>query len=227
MNFGNDQLNLWKFHVDWMNPASSTLTGPTTIRTAPFEIACKNAPNPGECVTQPNTTELLDTLSDRLMFRLAYRNFGDHEVLVVNHAVAAGASSGVRWYEVRDPGGTPTIFQQGTYAPDGAFRWMASIAMDKAQNMLMGYSASGPQIFPSIRFTGRSASDPHNQMAAEQAAVNGTGFQSNPERWGDYSSMSVDPIDDCTFWFSTQYIGTTGSFNWQTSIVPVKFSNCQ
>jgi hypothetical protein len=227
MNFGNDQLDLWTFHVDWASPANSTLTGPTTISAAPFQIACKNAPNPGECVEQPSTTELLDTLSDRLMFRLAYRNFGDHEVLVVNHAVAVGASSGVRWYEVRDPGGTPTIFQQGTYAPDGAFRWMASIAMDKAQNMLMGYSVSSPQIFPSIRFTGRNASDPLNQLAIEQAAVNGTGSQSNPDRWGDYSSMSVDPTDDCTFWFSTQYIGTTGSFNWQTSIVPVKFLNCQ
>jgi hypothetical protein len=226
MNFGNDQLNLWKFHVDWSTPASSTLTGPTTIRTAPFEVACKGAPNPGECVTQPGTTELLDTLSDRLMFRLAYRNFGDHEVLLVNHAVATAASSGVRWYEVRNPSGMPTIFQQGTYAPDGTFRWMASIAMDKAQNMLMGYSVSGPQTSPSIRFTGRSATDPLNQMAAEQAAVTGTGFQMTPDRWGDYASMSVDPTDDCTFWFSTQYVGATGSFNWQTSIVPVKFSNC-
>jgi hypothetical protein len=227
MNFGNDQLNLWKFHVDWTNPGSSTFTGPTTIGTAPFQIACNNAPNPGECVVQPDTTELLDTLSDRLMFRLAYRNFGDHEVLVVNHAVAVAAASGVRWYELRDPGGTPTIFQQGTYAPDGAFRFMASIAMDKAQNMLMGYSVSGQQIFPSIRFTGRSAADPLNQMAAEQATVNGTGAQTNPERWGDYSSMSIDPTDDCTFWFSTQYQGTTGQFNWQTSIIPVKFSSCQ
>jgi hypothetical protein len=227
MNFGNDRLNLWKFHVDWTNPGSSTLTGPTTIGTAPFEIACNNAPNPGACVIQPNTTELLDTLSDRLMFRLAYRNFGDHETLVVNHAVAAGGASGVRWYEVRDPGGTPTIFQQGTYAPDGTFRWMASIAMDKAQNVLMGYSRSGPQIFPSVFFTGRSASGPPNQLAIEKAAVNGTGSQSNPDRWGDYSSMSLDPTDDCTFWFSTQYEGVTGQFNWQTSIVRVRFSNCQ
>jgi hypothetical protein len=227
MNFGNDQLNLWKFHLDWTNPGSSTFTGPTIIGTAPFQIACNNAPNPGVCVVQPDTTELLDTLSDRLMFRLAYRNFGDHAVLVVNHAVAVAAASGVRWYELRDPGGTPTIFQQGSYAPDGAFRFMASIAMDKAQNMLMGYSVSSQQIFPSIRFTGRSTADPPNQMADEQVPVNGTGAQTNPERWGDYSSMSIDPTDDCTFWFSTQYQGTTGQFNWQTSIIHVKFSSCQ
>jgi len=227
MNFGNDQLNLWKFHTDWTNLGNSTFTGPATIRTAPFEIACKTAGNPGECVTQPNTTELLDTLSDRLMFRLAYRNFGDHETLVVNHSVAAGASSGIRWYEVRDPGGTPKIFQQGTYALDDAFRWMGSIAMDKAGNLLMGYSVSSPNIFPGIRFTGRSAGDPPNQMAAEQHAVDGTGSQIRPERWGDYASMSIDPTDDCTFWFSTQHQADTGSFNWRTSIVSVRFLGCQ
>jgi hypothetical protein len=228
MNFGVDQLNFWKFHVDWTNPGNSTLTGPTAVSVAPFIVACANAPNPGECVIQPNTTDQLDTLSDRVMFRLAYRNFGDHEVLVVNHAVAAGAASAVRWYEARDPGGTPTIFQQGTYAPDGAFRFIGSIAMDKAQNMLLGYTVSGPQTFPSIRFTGRSKTDPANEMDVEQAAVNGTGSQTNTGgRWGDYASMSVDPTDDCTFWFATEYEGQTDQFKWQTAIVSVKFSNCQ
>jgi hypothetical protein len=226
LDIGSNQLNLWKFHVDWVNPASSTFTGPTAVKTAPFEIACRNAANPGECVTQPKAAELLDTLSDRLMFRLAYRNFTDHEALVVNHAVVAGTASGVRWYEIRNPGGTPNVFQQGTYAPDAAFRWMASIAMDKAGNMLMGYSVSSKKIFPSIRFTGRSVSDPPNQMAVEQSAVPGKGSQTNPERWGDYASMSIDPTDDCTFWFSTQYLATTGKFNWVTSIVPVKFPTC-
>jgi len=227
LNIGTDQLNLWKFHVDWANPAGSTFTGPTAIKTAPFEIACKNAPAIGECVKQPKTTELLDTLSDRLMFRLAYRKFSDHEALVVNHSVTVGASAGPRWYELRDPGGTPTIFQQGTYAPDGAFRWMGSIAMDKVGNLLIGYSVSSPTIFPSIRFTGRVPSDPPNQLAAEQIAVKGGGSQINPERWGDYASMSVDPTDDCTFWFTTQFLPKTGKFNWLTSIVAVKFSSCQ
>jgi hypothetical protein len=226
-NFGSDTLNLWKFHVDWANPTASTFVGPTMIKTAPFEIACKNAPTIGECVKQPNTNETLDTLSDRLMFRLAYRNLGDREVLVVNHSVVAGTSSGIRWYEVRDPGGTPKIFQQGTYAPNSAYRWMGSIAMDRAGNMLMGYSVSGKTVFPAIRFTGRSANDPPNQMAIEESAVKGKGSQSNPERWGDYASMSIDPSDDCTFWFSTQYLANTGSFNWRTSIIPVKFTNCQ
>jgi hypothetical protein len=178
-------------------------------------------------VQQPRTSETLDTLSDRLMFRLAYRRFNDHEALVVNHAVQAGNTSGVRWYELRDPGGAPKVIQQGTYAPDSTFRWMGSIAMDKAGNMLMGYSVSSRQISPGIRFTGRSVSDPPNQMAAEKQAVPGKGSQQNPERWGDYASMSIDPTDDCTFWFSTQYVSQTGKFNWSTSIVPVKFSSCQ
>ena len=226
LNISSNQLNLWKFHVDWTNPGSSTFTGPTPVKTAPFEIACRTSSNPGQCVKQPRTAETLDTLSDRLMFRLAYRKFSDHEALVVNHAVVAGSSSGVRWYELRDPGGTPKIFQQGTYAPDAAFRWMGSIAMDKTGNMLIGYSVSSPQIFPAIRFTGRSVTDPVNQMAMEQQGVPGKGSQLTPERWGDYASMSIDPSDDCTFWFSTQYASTTGKFNWSTSIVPVKFTSC-
>jgi hypothetical protein len=227
LDIGANQLNLWKFHVDWTNPGSSTFTGPTAIKTAPFEIACRNAPNPGQCVKQPRTSETLDTLSDRLMFRLAYRKFSDHETLVVNHAVVAGNSSGVRWYELRDPAGTPKIFQQGTFAPDAAFRFMGSVAMDKAGDILMGYTVSSSQISPGIRFTGRSVSDPPNQMAIEQQAVQGKGSQLSPERWGDYASMSIDPTDDCTFWFSTQYVSQTGKFNWSTSIVPVKFTGCQ
>jgi hypothetical protein len=227
MNFGTDQLNLWKFHVDWLNPTASTLSGPSTIKTAPFEIACRSASVVGECISQPNTTELLDTLSDRLMFRLAYRNFGDHDSLVVNHAVSIGSLAGLRWYELRDPGSNLKIFQQGTYAPDAIFRWMGSMAMDKVGNILIGYSVSGPHTFPAIRFSGRSVNDPANQLAAEQQAVLGMGSQNNPERWGDYASMSVDPSDDCTFWFTTQYLPATGGYNWRTSIVPVRFTSCK
>jgi len=226
LNIGNNELNLWKFHVDWAHTANSRLTGPTPVATAPFEVACRNAPISGQCVAQPGTSEMLDTLSDRLMFRLAYRKFANHESLLVNHAVVVGSSSGIRWYELRDPGGNPKIFQQGTYAPDNAFRWMASIAMDKAGDMLMGYSESSSSVFPGIVFTGRSANDPLNQMAIEQRAEKGSGVQQNPDRWGDYASMSVDPNDDCTFWFSTQYVSATGQFNWSTKVEPVRFASC-
>jgi hypothetical protein len=227
MNFGSDRLNLWKFHVDWTTPASSTFTGPTSIKTAPFTPACDSGPTPGVCVKQPRTAQRLDTLSDRLMFRLAYRNFGAHESLVANHSVAAGTASGVRWYEVRNPATTPVIQQQGTYAPGTLFRWMGSVAMDKLGNIAMGYSVSGSTTFPNIRFTGRAASDPPNQMGVEQVAVKGVGSQTRPDRWGDYSSMSIDPTDDCTFWFTTQYLGKTGNANWQTSVVHFKFASCQ
>jgi len=225
-NFGSDVLNLWRFHVDWTTPASSTLSGPTAIKTAPFTPLCSNAANPGVCVKQKGTSQLLDTLSDRLMFRLAYRNFGTHESLVINHSVNAGSGGGVRWYEVRSPGTTPVIQQQGTYAPSTLFRWMGSAAMDKVGNIAMGYTASSSSTFPNIRFTGRSASDPPGQMGAEQTAVKGIGSQSGPDRWGDYSSMSVDPTDDCTFWFTAQHPAKTAPSNWQTSIVHFKFTNC-
>ena len=135
----NDGLNLWKFHVDWANSTNSTLTGPTKITTAAFSPACGG----GTCIPQPGTTQRLDSLADRLMFRLAYRNFGSYESLVVNHSVTVGTTaSGVRWYEVRSPGGTPTLFQSGTFSPDATSRWMGSIAQDQQGNMLLGYSAS-------------------------------------------------------------------------------------
>src|SRR5881392_2306734 len=127
MNFGTNALNLWKFHVDWTNPAASTFSGPTSIPVAGFTAACNGG---GTCIPQSGTTNKLDSLADRLMYRLAYRNFGDHESIVVNHSVTAGSSVGIRWYELRNPNGNPTIYQQGTYAPDAAYRWMGSIAMD-------------------------------------------------------------------------------------------------
>src|SRR6266540_1419763 len=126
LSFATNSLQLWKFHVDWTTPSSSTLTGPTTIPVASFSPACGG----DTCIPQPGTSQQLDSLADRLMYRLAYRNFGDHESLVVDHSVTAGGSVGVRWYELRNPGGAPTVFQQGTYAPDASYRWMGSVAMD-------------------------------------------------------------------------------------------------
>src|SRR5262249_24058890 len=117
-------LNLWKFHVDWAAPANSTLTGPTSLPVAAFSEAC----NGGTCIPQTGTSQQLDSLADRVMYRLAYRNFGDHEALVTNHSVTSGGVSGVRWYEIRSPGGTPTVFQQSTFQPDSTYRWMGSVA---------------------------------------------------------------------------------------------------
>jgi hypothetical protein len=221
--FGTNNLNLFKFHVDFTTPSNSTFTGPTTIPVTAFTALC----NGGTCVPQSGTTQQLDSLADRLMYRLAYRNFGNHESLVVNHSVTAGSGGGVRWYELQNPNGTVTVAQQSTFAPDSKFRWMGSIAMDQAGDMAMGYSVSSSSTNPSIAFTGRLATDPANTMQTESTIINGTGSQTgNLSRWGDYSAITVDPVDDCTFWYTQEYMKTTGSFNWNTRIANFKFSNC-
>jgi hypothetical protein len=229
VNFGTNKLNLWKFHVDFATPANSTLTGPTAIAVSSFTAACGG----GNCVAQKGVSLKLDSLADRLMYRLAYRNFGDHESLVVNHSVKVSGNNrnqvvGVRWYELRNPAGTPTVYQQSTYSPDSNSRWMGSVAMDKLGDIAMGYSVSSSSVFPSVRYTGRLATDPLGTMAAETGAYDGTGAQNGGlTRWGDYSSISIDPVDQCTFWYTTEYLKTTGSFNWSTRIASFKLAGCQ
>jgi fibronectin type 3 domain-containing protein len=223
VNFGSNKLNLWKFHVDWSTPANSTFSGPTSIPVASFSTAC----NGGTCIPQAGTTQQLDSLADRLMYRLAYRNFGDHESLVVNHSVTAGSVAGIRWYELRNPGGVPSVYQQGTYAPDSTHRWMGSIAMDRVGDIAVGYSASSSVISPGIRYTGRGPGDPLGTLQAETTVLTGGGSQlSGLSRWGDYSSMSIDPVDDCTFWYTNEYLNNSGTFNWSTWIVSFKFPSC-
>ncbi|MFL6067935.1 MAG: hypothetical protein ACJ74N_09400 [Gaiellaceae bacterium] len=224
LSFGTNALQVWKFHVDWTTPANTSMTGPTSLTTAAFSPACGG----GACIPQSGTSNKLDSLADRLMYRLAYRNFGDHESLVVNHSVTAGSSVGLRWYELRNPNGNPTIFQQGTYAPDAAYRWMGSIAMDHAGNIGLGYSVSSSTTHPGIRYTGRLAGDALGAMTqGEGTVITGGGSQTGGlHRWGDYTSMSVDPSDDCTFWYTDEYVAANGSFNWHTRIGSFKFANC-
>src|SRR3982075_3215366 len=221
--FGTNNLNLFKFHVDFTTPSNSTFTGPTVINVAAFSPLCGG----GTCVPQPSVTQQLDSLADRLMYRLAYRNFGSHESLAVNHSVVAGSGGGVRWYEIQNPSGTPTVAQQSTFAPDSNYRWMGSIAMDQAGDMAVGYSVASSSLNPTIRYTGRVPSDPSGTMEAEVNVVTGTGSQTTGlSRWGDYSAMQVDPVDDCTFWYTTEYIKTNGTFNWNTRIANFKFPTC-
>jgi hypothetical protein len=228
LNFGTNSLNLWKFHVDWANPANTKLTGPTNLPVAAFAAACGG----GTCIPQPGTSQKLDSLADRLMYRLAYRNFGDHEALVVNHSVKVSGNKksevdGVRWYELRNPGTAPTVYQQSTFSPDGNSRWMGSIAMDKVGNMALGYSVSSGAVFPSVTYTGRLATDPLGTMGAEAVLQNGTGSQTRSlNRWGDYSAMAIDPVDQCTFWYTNEYLKQNGTFNWSTRIGSFKFLNC-
>ena len=224
INGGTNNLNLWKFKVDWATPANTRLTGPTSIPVTAFNVACGGA----TCIPQPGTTQQLDSLSDRMMYRLAYRNFGDHESLVVTHSVQAGTTpSAIRWYEIRNPNGTPTVFQQSSYAPDTGSRWMGSVAMDKMGNMAVGYSISSSTIKPSLRYSTRLATDPLNTLSNETTVVAGGGSQlATLSRWGDYTQMSVDPIDDCTFWYTGQYLKVNGTFNWSTRIASFKMPNC-
>jgi len=180
---------------------------------------------------QPGTTEALDSLSDRLMYRLAFRMFSDHEAMVVNHSVAASAgNSGVRWYELRSPVSTTaqfSVYQQGTYAPDSSYRWMGSAAMDQAGNIALGYSVSNASsVYPSIRYTGRVPSDAAGTMQAENSIISGAGSQTGYTRWGDYTSLRIDPGDDCTFWYVNEYFPVTSSAGWYTRIGSFKFNSC-
>jgi hypothetical protein len=215
------QLYLRKLTMNF-TAGTVTLSAPTSISVANFTVAC------GGCVPQLGTTQTLDTLSDRVMYRFAIRHFSDHDRAVVSHAVANGGQVAVRWYELYDPAGSVTLNQQGTFAPDTTYRWMSSVAEDKNGDIGMGYSASSSSIHPAIRFTGRVPSDASGTMETEASILEGTGSQSgnNLARWGDYTAMQVDPSDDCTFWYVDQYEKTTGSFNWSTNIGSFAFTSC-
>ncbi len=218
-------LAYWKFHVDWTTPANTTFTGPSTITVASYAEACGG----GTCIPQGGVSQQLDSLADRLMFRLAYRNYSDHEAVVANHSVTSGSGVGVRWYEIRSPSTTPTLFQSGTYAPNSDFRWMGSIAMDQSGDIALGFSLSSASLHPQIHYTGRLAGDAAGTMTqGEGSIIDGAGSQtgSSLSRWGDYSGMSVDPSDDCTFWYTNEYIPSNGAFNWATRIGSFKFTNC-
>lgn len=226
-------LQMWKFHVDFTTPANSTFTGPTNITVASYT----EAGSFGGFVPQLGTSQKLDGLGFTLMHRLAYRNFPGgttpHESLVVTHNIAVGSGSSLRyaprWYEIRSPGTTPVVFQQGSYSPDATYRWAGSIAMDKAGDIALGYSTSSSSIHPAIRYTGRIPSDTLGKMEAEATILSGAGSQTGNRlyRWGDYSSMSVDPVDGCTMWFAQEYIPSNGSFNWSTQLASFKFNRCR
>ncbi|MBI4787608.1 MAG: hypothetical protein HY782_11240 [Chloroflexi bacterium] len=225
-------LHLWKFHVDWTSPGNSTFTGPTNLTVANFAMPC-NAAAIFACVPQPGVSpfDWVDGLGDRLMMQLQYRNIAGTESLWANHTVATstavGVPTGIRWYEIRDPNGSPSIYQQGTFQPDANYRWMGSLAVDRVGNMALGYSVSSTSLYPSIRYTGRLASDPLGILGqGETSLVEGTGSQvGHSSRWGDYSAMTVDPVDDCTFWYTNEYYATTGG-NWQTRIGSFVFPSC-
>jgi hypothetical protein len=227
------RLRLYKLSPDFTTPSNSTLSTFTDISVNSFSPACTTT----TCaiVPQPGTSRQLDTLGDRLMNRLPYRIFGDHASMVANHSVYSGQGSGVgvRWYELRTNGsGGFSVYQQSTFAPDANYRWMGSIAMDGAGNMALGYSRSasttgaGFNGYPSIYVAGRQSTDALNTMGAETVLQSGGGSQTGYTRWGDYTSLQIDPSDDCTFWYTNEYYPQTASYNWYTFIGSYKFSSC-
>jgi hypothetical protein len=223
-------LNIWHFKPNFSVPTSSTFTGPTTFTTAAFNEVCPSTSR-NACIKQPTGGELLEGLSDRLMYRLSYRNFGTYESLLVNHSVvptgSSTAISAVRWYEIRSPGSSPVVFQQGTFQNGSISFWMGSIAQDKLGDIALGFSASSTGLDPSVIYTGRVPTDALGTMESPKLVIKGTGVQkSTSNRWGDYSDMTVDPTDDCTFFYTQEYIKTTGSFNWNTRINSFKFPGC-
>jgi hypothetical protein len=229
MSLTSTAVQFWRFSVNWA-AGTGTLTGPTNVAgVAAFSRACGG----GACVVQPGTSTRLDTLADRLMYRLSYRNFGTHEALVINHSVTSGTGSGIRWYELRNAAGqtfgsaAPVLHQQGTFAPTNDFRWMGSAAMDKTGGIAIGYNISSSTIVPSIRYAYRGPADPLGTMGNETSALVGAGIQTGSlTRWGDYSTISVDPVDGCTMVFTTQFQPANGSFNWSTYIHSFKLSTC-
>jgi hypothetical protein len=229
MSISTSAVQFWRFAVNW-TAGTGTLTGPTTVAgVAAFSRACGG----GVCIPQPGTTTVLDSLADRLMYRLSYRNLGTREALVINHSVTSGSGVGIRWYELTNATGqtfasaAPVLRQQGTFAPTNDFRWMGSAAMDKTGGIAVGYNISSSSIVPSIRYAYRGPADPLGTMGNETSALVGSGIQNgNLTRWGDYSTISVDPVDGCTMVFTTQFQPANGNFNWTTYIHSFKLSTC-
>src|ERR1043165_3508368 len=223
---GGGSYRTFQFHVDFATPANSSFTLFASPAAAGFTLLCSGTRS---CVPQAGTTSRLDGIGDRLMFRLTYRNFGDHESVVGNYSVSANSVAGVRWFELRGvTNGPVTKFQESTYQPDSTWRWMGSAAMDQQGNIAVGYSASSSTISPQIRYAGRLVTDPLSTLPqAEATLFAGTGSQTGTSsRWGDYSDITVDPSDDCTFWYTNEYYSTTTSFNWRTRIGSFKFPGC-
>jgi hypothetical protein len=203
---GDDSVFAWKFHVDWKTPANTKISGPQKIGVAPYEYLCGGQLT--NCVPQPGAEKRLDAQGDKIMARLVYRKMRGHESLVAVHSINTGAGGGgVRWYEFRlDKNRDPKLYQQGTYAPDGFYRWMASPAMDRMGNISIGYSFGGTPNFAGQRFAARLARDPLGQLTLQETVLAiGEGAQ-NEMRWEDYTQTAVDPSDDCTIWYVGDYI---------------------
>ncbi len=226
--YSDDALTIWRFTIDFATPGDASFAWAVTLPLADLDTSFATP----AVIPQPGTATLLDTgaYRQRPMHRVVYRNFGDHEALVGNLTVeGAPDMTGIRWWEVRDPNGMPDVYQEGTYVPgatDGIHRWMGSAAMDVEGNLALGYSASNGSVFPSIYYTGRLAGDEPGTLPQGEGVLHAGLFaQTTDSRWGTYSSMSVDPADDCSFWYVNEYMASTGA-NWRLRIGSFAFAEC-
>jgi hypothetical protein len=225
-------INIFQFLVQWTDTPIGSFSLATQLQVQDFDSLFPCSPGPRNCIPQPGTANKIDVLSyrQRPSWRLAYRNFGGFESLVTNQSVQARPGiAGVRWYEIRRAGGEFVVRQQGTFAPDdGVNRWMGSVAMDRLGDMALGYSVSNAtDVFPGIRYTGRLSGDEVDKMTLGEAVViKGSGSQLESPRWGDYTSMNIDPTDDCTFWYVNEYYRVSSAVGWQTRIGSFRLPGC-
>jgi hypothetical protein len=221
------EIDAWQFHVDWQDRAGTRLTGPIRIPVAPYHYLCDGQLT--NCVPQPDTDRRLDAQGDKIMARLVYRNLGDDESIVAVHSVNTVAKGGgVRWYEFRlDKNRAPQLYQQGTYAPDALFRWMASPAIDRRGNIGIGYSFGGTPFYAGQRFAGRLAGDPRGLLTLREAILApGEASQTTTIRWEDYSQTAMDPSDDCIIWYVGDYL-KRGAASYSTRSGAFRMPGCR
>ena len=235
---GDTHVYQYVFDVNFGNPAKSTLAGvngsmPISVPAFNLALCSPHGFLTTACVPQPGTTALLDTLGDRLMYRLAHFDERGTQHFLVTHNVNDTSALAARWYEFRAQGlGTTSLslYQSGQTPDDGEYRWMGSVAMDQAGDIAIGYSRSSAASgdYPSIYYAGQTAGDPLGTTETEALIKQGSGSQPDTQdRWGDYSSMALDGNDSCTFWYTTEYYDTNVRFNWATWLASLKFPNCR
>lgn len=222
----DDGVYWWAMHVDWDDPSRTTLDGPHKITVAPYHYLCDGQLT--SCVPQPDTSRRLDAQGDKLMNRVTYRRIGNRESIVAVHSVnTAAGGGGVRWYEFRlGARRAPVLHQQGTFAPDSSFRWMASAGIDAAGNIGIGYSFGGAPHYAGQRFAARLDADPAGMLGFRESAIaSGEAAQRNAFRWEDYTALAIDPSDDCTFWYVGDYVAR-GAASYATRIAAFRVPGC-
>lgn len=222
------RLRVWRMFPNWRSPEHSNLIAFGDVVVAEHDYLCHG------CVAQPETTRLLGSHTNGLAHEASYRDFGTHDSVILTHATSvpgegAADTVAVRWYEIRGiKTGQYGVYQQATFAPeDGLGRWMPAAMLDRNGNMLLHYTVSAASVYPGIRYTGRLVDDPLNALPqGEMVLTEGGGSQTGSPRWGDYATIALDPLDNCTFWIGNQYVPETDIVSWATTIAAVRYPDC-